>query len=338
MVYLSGQIMRIPTYTLEDTVDHKEEGLICPLTINPPSMENEIRIEVYKGARTFGLVLVGGVNNQQFPGDCGIYVSKVLEGGLADVDRKILPGDRITAIKQYLDDGDAYTFSFDDNGTPKTHEDAKQIMRRCKGRVEIFIVRKDEKQLKNSHASNLTSQNLSTEPPYVEKAVKRIQENNTLCDLNEETKEPDDTSSASSVEHRCSTSKYEGDRVSFGNNTVTSSASKEFPPRADCSRIKLINLTPLKHSRSWPLSQNSKGCSVDYRDMAKYGIRPNSSFCTDIIEPINSKVKDHRIKKNWISNKMSSLSIQEDEEEELYASSFPQVQKRFELEMEQRVL
>ena len=139
--------MRIPGYTLEEKVNTKEEVLSCHLTLKPPCIENETRIEVYKGARTFGLVLVGGVNDQQTPGDCGIYVSKVLEGGLAEVDKRILPGDRITAIKQYLDDGDAYTFSFDDNGAAKTHEDVKQILRRCKGKVELFIVRKDEKPL-----------------------------------------------------------------------------------------------------------------------------------------------------------------------------------------------
>ena len=64
----------------------------------------------------------------------------------------------------------------------------------------------------------------------------------------------------------------------------------------------------------------------------------NSSLSADVIQPLNIKVKDHRIKKNWISNKLTSLSIQEDDEEELYASSLPQVQKRFGLEMEQRVL
>jgi hypothetical protein len=330
--------MRIQAYTFEDKVNTKEEGLRCPFTYNPPCMENEIRIEVYKGARIFGLVLVGGVDNQQAPGDCGIYVSKVLEGGLADVDKRILPGDRITAIKQYLDDGDAYTFSFDDNGTAKTHEDVKQILRRCKGKVELFIVRKDEKPLTTSETLNSISQNVSIEPTYKAEAVYKIPRNNTSFDQSEDTHESDDTNSESSIEDRSSDRAYERNIISRQRHTLPASFSKDTSSPTEYSRIKLINLTPLKHSRSWPLSQNSKGCSLDYRDMAKYGIRPNSSLSTDIIQPLNSKVKDHRIKKNWASNKMSTLSIQEDEEEELYATSLPQVQKRFEIEREQRVL
>merc|ERR1712110_505415 len=120
--------MRIPSYNLEDI---KEEQLE-ELSFEKYSIETEIRIDAYKGVRTFGLVLVGGARNQQTPGDSSIYVSKVLEGGLAEVDGRVMPGDRIAAIKQFLEDGDAYTFNFDENGNA-THEDAKQILRRCKG-------------------------------------------------------------------------------------------------------------------------------------------------------------------------------------------------------------
>merc|ERR1712062_182237 len=127
------------SYKLEEI---KEETLE-ELSFKQYSVEKEIRVDVYKGVRTFGLVLVGGASNQQTTGDSSIYVSKVLEGGLAEVDGRIMPGDRIAAIKQFLEDGDAYTFCFDENGSA-THEDAKQILRRCKGNVAIFIVRKDE--------------------------------------------------------------------------------------------------------------------------------------------------------------------------------------------------
>merc|ERR1712038_2167582 len=328
-------IMRILPYTLEEKFDREEEELKPLLTVKPSYVENEIRIEVYKGARTFGLVLVGGVNNQQFPGDCGIYVEKVLEGGLADVDNRIIEGDRITAIKQHLDDGDAYTFSFDDNGS-KTHEDAKQILRRCKGRVEIFIVRKHETSSTQNETLNSTSQNISILPPCGGKSVNTIPKNNKKCDQSDETK---DTNSVSSITDSTSVRKYKEDVSPSKNITISSTVLQNVRPHIDCSsKIKLINVTPLKHSRHLPLSRNTASCSFDYRDMAKYGIRPNSSLCTDIIQPLNTKVKDHRIKKNWISNKMSSLSIQEDEEEELHAPSIPQVQNRFEPEMEQRVL
>jgi len=330
--------MRILPYTLEEKFDREEEELKSPLTVKPSYVENEIRIEVYKGARTFGLVLVGGVNNQQFPGDCGIYVEKVLEGGLADVDNRIIEGDRITAIKQHLDDGDAYTFSFDDNGS-KTHEDAKQILRRCKGRVEIFIVRKDETPSTQNENLYSTSQNISIRPVSGVKSVNTSPNNNKKCDQSDETENTEFTNSVSSIADCSSARKYDENVSPSTNITVSSSVLQNNRPHIDCSsKIQLINVTPLKHSRNFPLSRNTAACSFDYRDMAKYGIRPNTSLSTDIIQPLNTKVKDHRIKKNWISNKMSSLSIQEDEEEELHAPSMPQVQNRFELEMEQRVL
>ena len=134
--------MRIPSCNSEKNVEDQSD-LESSLSFHQYSVETEIRIDVYKGVRTFGLVLVGGSSDQQTPGDSSIYVSKVLEGGLAAVDGRVLPGDRIAAVKQFLEDGDAYTFSFDENGSA-THEDAKQILRRCKGKVALFIVRKDE--------------------------------------------------------------------------------------------------------------------------------------------------------------------------------------------------
>lgn len=318
----------IPTNSEEKT--DKEISSTVNLNCNKYSIENEQRMEVYKGARTFGLLLVGGANDQQVPGDSGIYVSKVLEGGLAELDGRIYPGDRITAVKRYLEDGDAYTFSFDNDGRT-THEDAKQILRRCKGRVALFIVRKDELLETRNKTPYQTSQRAGMDP-IIENATKTLLTDNDLSDHNKEAKEPDHIIG----------NKNENKLILSSQPSRASSLSGHIPAQIDQSRVRLVNVTPLIKSRSWTssLAPRSNNCSTDYRDMAKYGIRPTSSFlCTDMIQPINKQVKDHhRIKKNWVSSKISSLSIREDDEEEHYSSSLPQVQKQFELEMEQRVL
>merc|ERR1712141_385565 len=136
------------------------------------------------------------------------------------------------------------------------------------------------------------------------------------------------------------TRKYDEKAIPSSPPTISPTESTHTSSQSDTSRIQLINLAPLKHSKSWPasFSENALGCAIDYRDMAKYGIRPNSALCRNVVQPPASKIENHRIKKNWISSNISTLSIQEDDEDDLYPPSLPEVQKRFELEMEQRVL
>jgi len=67
--------MRIQSCNYEKNIeDHSE--VESSLSFRQYSVETEIRIDVYKGVRTFGLVLVGGSSDQQTPGDSSIYVLK----------------------------------------------------------------------------------------------------------------------------------------------------------------------------------------------------------------------------------------------------------------------
>jgi len=332
--------MRIRSYNPEKNIDNKSEKG-CELSFQQYSVEKEMRIDVYKGVRTFGLALVGGANNQQSPGDSGIYVSKVQEGGLAEVDGRIMPGDRIAAIKQFLEDGDAYTFCFDENGSA-THEDAKQILRRCKGNVALFIVRKDEilstcnendsavnavptNNYSDSKDSDIyDSQNSTSKHSGNDNS--KINNNNeqTLCNLN--------------LRH-CSDSKGDEKDLSHNTDDIPSISSTDNCDESEASKMQLINLTPLRHFRTSQKSvtQAFNGCSMDYREMAKYGIRPGSSLSKDILQPDCNQIKEHRIKKTWLKNKISAMSIQEDDEEQSY-TSLPQINHKFEMNMEQRVL
>jgi len=332
--------MLIRSYNPEKDIDcQSDKG--CELSFQQYSVEKEMRIDIYKGVRTFGLALIGGANDQQSPGDSGIYVSKVQEGGLAEVDGRIMPGDRIAAIKQFLEDGDAYTFSFDENGLA-THEDAKQILRRCKGNVALFIVRKDEILStcnENDSAINLVptnnyseskdldiydSQNSTSE--HSENGNSRINNNNeqNLCNLN--------------LKHCSDSNGYEKDS-SHNADAIPSISSTDKCDETETSKMQLINLTPLRHfgTSQKSVTQAFNRCSMDYREMAKYGIRPGLSLSKEILQPDCNKIKEHRIKKDWLKNKISAMSIQEDDEEQYY-TSLPQINHKFEMNMEQRVL
>jgi hypothetical protein len=158
----------------------------------------------------------------------------VFEGGLAEVDGRIIPGDRIAAIKQYLDDGDAYTFSFDSKGIT-THEDAKQILRRCKGRTVLFIVRKDEEVQRKNKSSNKTSQNSIIEHSSgSENACKNFVDDNS-CDQNNTARESNNMVSDPSKYIYCNTRKYDEKAIPPSPPTISPTESTHTSSQTDTS-------------------------------------------------------------------------------------------------------
>ena len=45
-----------------------------------------------------GFSIAGGIGNQHIPGDDGIFVTKVIEGGAAEQDGRLAVGDRLIAV------------------------------------------------------------------------------------------------------------------------------------------------------------------------------------------------------------------------------------------------
>ena len=45
-----------------------------------------------------GFSIAGGIGNQHIPGDNGIFVTKVIEGGAAEQDGRLAVGDRLIAV------------------------------------------------------------------------------------------------------------------------------------------------------------------------------------------------------------------------------------------------
>ena len=47
-----------------------------------------------------GFSIAGGIGNQHIPGDDGIFVTKVIEGGAAEQDGRLAVGDRLVAVSR----------------------------------------------------------------------------------------------------------------------------------------------------------------------------------------------------------------------------------------------
>lgn len=56
-------------------------------------------IELIKGAKGLGFSIAGGIGNQHIPGDNGIYITKIMEGGAAQVDGRLQVGDKLVAVR-----------------------------------------------------------------------------------------------------------------------------------------------------------------------------------------------------------------------------------------------
>lgn len=63
---------------------------------------NILEIELLKGTKGLGFSIAGGIGNQHIPGDNGIYVTKIMDGGAAQVDGRLAVGDKLVAVKNTI--------------------------------------------------------------------------------------------------------------------------------------------------------------------------------------------------------------------------------------------
>jgi len=63
--------------------------------LGPRMME----IELLKGNKGLGFSIAGGIGNQHIPGDNGIYITKISEGGAAFADGRLAVGDKLVAVR-----------------------------------------------------------------------------------------------------------------------------------------------------------------------------------------------------------------------------------------------
>uniref|UniRef100_H2ZDM2 Uncharacterized protein n=1 Tax=Ciona savignyi TaxID=51511 RepID=H2ZDM2_CIOSA len=58
----------------------------------------KIDVQLVKGTKGLGFSIAGGVGNQHLPGDDGIFVTKIIEGGAAEADGLLQVGDKILSV------------------------------------------------------------------------------------------------------------------------------------------------------------------------------------------------------------------------------------------------
>nr|XP_032834434.1 discs large homolog 1-like protein isoform X2 [Petromyzon marinus] len=96
----------------------KEAGAIVRLYVRRrrPAGETLAEIKLVKGPKGLGFSIAGGIGNQHIPGDNGIYITKIIEGGAAQRDGRLQIGDRLLAVNMMCLE-------------EVTHEDAVQALK-----------------------------------------------------------------------------------------------------------------------------------------------------------------------------------------------------------------
>src|SRR5437868_11038103 len=80
----------------------------CNLSLNSQNIKRRgypskhIEIELFKGNKGLGFSIAGGIGNQHIPGDNGIYVTKIMDGGAAQIDGRLEVGDKLVAVRNTL--------------------------------------------------------------------------------------------------------------------------------------------------------------------------------------------------------------------------------------------
>ncbi|XP_044762452.1 disks large 1 tumor suppressor protein isoform X4 [Coccinella septempunctata] len=108
---------------------------LCVRRRRQPRNMRLMEIELVKGNKGLGFSIAGGIGNQHIPGDNGIYVTKVMEGGAAQVDGRLLVGDKLVAVRDAVK-GEV-------NLENVTHEEAVATLKTTQDRV-VLIVAKPE--------------------------------------------------------------------------------------------------------------------------------------------------------------------------------------------------
>jgi PDZ domain len=95
-----------------------------------PATQKLTEIDLVKGDKGLGFSIAGGIGNQHIPGDNGIYVTKIMDGGAAAVDGRLNIGDKLLNVK---------TKSFNKNLENVSHEDAVATLKAIVGQVLLTV-------------------------------------------------------------------------------------------------------------------------------------------------------------------------------------------------------
>ncbi|XP_063707157.1 disks large 1 tumor suppressor protein isoform X3 [Culicoides brevitarsis] len=111
----------------------------------PPKI---IEIELVKGTKGLGFSIAGGIGNQHIPGDNGIYVTKVMEGGAAHADGRLAVGDKLVGVRHHDDDK---------NLENVTHEEAVATLKSITDRATLVVQKTQLMVVSHSAMNNANS-------------------------------------------------------------------------------------------------------------------------------------------------------------------------------------
>ena len=100
--------MNVPHQVAVDAL--KASSGVITLRVKRPKGEaaeepdKRLEITLSKGTKGLGFSIAGGVGNQHIPGDNGIYITKIIEGGAAEHDGTLQVGDKILSVSMPVND------------------------------------------------------------------------------------------------------------------------------------------------------------------------------------------------------------------------------------------
>ncbi|KYM75344.1 Disks large 1 tumor suppressor protein [Atta colombica] len=131
-----------------------------------------MEIELIKGNKGLGFSIAGGIGNQHIPGDNGIYVTKIMDGGAAQVDGRLVVGDKLVAVRNALQG--------DKNLENVTHEEAVATLKATQDRVVLLVSKTEGGIIPPPPPPIATDNSLSPQPRKQNGSVSAI-ENNTAA-------------------------------------------------------------------------------------------------------------------------------------------------------------
>ncbi|XP_055618024.1 disks large 1 tumor suppressor protein isoform X8 [Toxorhynchites rutilus septentrionalis] len=114
----------------------------------PAQAPKQEEIDLVKGNKGLGFSIAGGIGNQHIPGDNGIYVTKIMDGGAAHVDGRLAVGDKLIAVR--TSDGER-------NLENVVHEEAVATLKAITNRATLIVQKTNILQALANSIGNLNS-------------------------------------------------------------------------------------------------------------------------------------------------------------------------------------
>lgn len=139
-----------------------------------------MEIELIKGNKGLGFSIAGGIGNQHIPGDNGIYVTKIMDGGAAQVDGRLVVGDKLVAVRNALQG--------DKNLENVTHEEAVATLKATQDRVVLLVAKPESGIVPPPPPPIATDNSLSPQPRKQNGSVSALENNTSMLPYSQESR------------------------------------------------------------------------------------------------------------------------------------------------------